>query len=172
MTIRSALLHAVISGGLAARAGLSAVLTPRLKHYLNGKRRAKHDAAGDAGFTLLELLVVMGIMAMLAAVSYPIITGRMATARINIAKTQISQIVTALELYALDTGTFPPQQVGLAGLLQQPTNTPAWRGPYLKKADGLTDPWGRPYNYKFPGTKGAPEVFTTATDTVPALSSD
>jgi general secretion pathway protein G len=175
VTIRSVLLRAVTSAGLAARAGLVAVLTLRLKNHLNVKRQAKRrpgDPARDAGFTLLELLVVMGIMAMLAAVSYPIITGRMVTARINIAKTQISQIVTALELYALDTGTFPPQQVGLAGLLQQPTNTPAWRGPYLKKADGLMDPWGRPYNYKFPGTKGAPEVFTTATDTIPALSSD
>jgi general secretion pathway protein G len=171
VTLRSALILATVFVRSAADAATIGVLTPHLR-----KRRALkprlHDAARDAGFTLLELLVVMGIMAMLAAVSYPIITGRMATARINIAKTQISQIVTALELYALDVGSFPPQQVGLAGLLQQPTNTPAWRGPYLKKADGLNDPWGRPYNYKFPGTKGAPEVFTLATDTVPALSSD
>jgi prepilin-type N-terminal cleavage/methylation domain-containing protein len=73
----------------------------------------------DAGFTLLELLVVMGIIAMLASVSYPVITKRMENARITTAKAQISSITTALELYALDVGTFPPQQVGLVGLLQQ-----------------------------------------------------
>jgi general secretion pathway protein G len=126
----------------------------------------------DSGFTLMELLVVMGIIAMLASVSYPIYSGIMHKARVTTAKAQISSLSQALELYALDVGTFPPQQVGLSGLLQSPTNTPSWRGPYLKKADGLTDPWGRPYNYKFPGTKGQPEVFTLATDTLPALTSD
>jgi general secretion pathway protein G len=126
----------------------------------------------DAGFTLLEMLVVMGIIAMLATVSWASILPRMQQARITTAKAQIASISTALELYALDVGTFPPQQVGLAGLLQPPSNTPSWRGPYLKKADGLTDPWGRPYNYKFPGSKGQPEVFTVATDTIPALTSD
>ena len=139
-------------------------------------RRRKSRSTGrqqphrEAGFTLLELLLVMGIMSMLAAVSYPIITGRMQAARITNAKIQIASISTALEMYALDTGTFPPQQVGLAALLQQPANTPTWRGPYLKA--GLTDPWGTPYNYKFTGGKAAPEVFVSATDKNPAISSD
>ena len=132
-------------------------------------RRQASEIARDAGFTLLELLLVIGIMAMLATVSYPIITGRMQAARIATAKTQISSISTALEMYALDTGTFPPQQVGLTALLQPPVNTPTWRGPYLK--GGLTDPWGTPYNYKFPGRTG-PEVFVAATDKNPAISSD
>ncbi len=165
--LRSVLSFAVKSIRTAACLGLMAA---------RGKTRPKVNAQvrvpKDAGFTLLELLVVMGIIAMLASVSYPIITGRMQSARITTAKAQISSITTALELYALDVGTFPPQQVGLTGLLQQPNNTPSWRGPYLKKADGLTDPWGRPFNYKFPGTKGQPEVFTVATDTAPALSSE
>jgi general secretion pathway protein G len=144
------------------------------------RQRRKHSAPAtlqpaprDAGFTLLELLVVMGIIAMLASVSYPIISKRMFEARITAAKAQIASLTTSLELYALDVGTFPPQQVGLAGLLQQPTNTPSWRGPYLKKAEGLVDPWGRAYNYRYPGSKsGQPEVFTVATDTLPALTSE
>jgi general secretion pathway protein G len=126
----------------------------------------------DAGFTLLELMVVTGIIAMLASFGIPYYLAQRDKARIDFTKAEIQQISTALELYALDIGTFPPQQIGLTGLLQQPTNTPAWRGPYLKKTNGLNDPWGRPYNYKFPGTNGQPEVYTVAFGKIPALSSN
>jgi general secretion pathway protein G len=136
-------------------------------------RQRKKTAVGptprDAGFTLLELMVVTGIIAMLASVAYPFYLDQLLKARIQATKGQIRQISVALELYALDVGSFPPQQVGLTGLLQQPTNTPAWQGPYLKTV-GLMDPWGRPFNYKFPGTNGQPEVYTVAFDKVPAIS--
>jgi general secretion pathway protein G len=138
-------------------------------------RRRKKIARGhiprDAGFTLLELMVVTGIIAMLASVAYPFYLDQLLKARIQATKGQIRQISVALELYALDVGSFPPQQVGLTGLLQQPTNTPAWQGPYLKTV-GLLDPWGRPFNYKFPGTNGQPEVYTVASEKIPAISSN
>jgi general secretion pathway protein G len=131
-------------------------------------RRARPNGTRDAGFTILELMVVMGIMSMLAAVSYPIVSNRMQQGRISAAKLQISGIMTALEMYMLDNGNYPPQQVGLAALLQQPAN--ASRPPYLK--GGLTDPWGSPYNYKLQGSKNGPEVFVTASEKNPAISSD
>ena len=123
--------------------------------------------AGDEGFTLLELLVVLGIIAMLATIAGPQVLRYLGKARTETAKAQISAISTALELYALDTGTFPPQQAGLPALMQQPANVPGWKGPYLKRAEGTIDPWGRPYQYRFPCTKGAPQVFTLGRDNAP-----
>jgi general secretion pathway protein G len=128
--------------------------------------RTKHNTR-DAGFTLIELLVVLGIIAMLATFVGPQVLRYLGKARSDTARAQISAISTALELYALDVGTFPPQQAGLSALIQQPANIPNWRGPYLKRAEGLADPWGRPYNYKFPGSKGAPEVSTLGRDNAP-----
>lgn len=122
------------------------------------------QARREAGFTLLELLVVLGIIALLATLAGPQVLRYLGKARTETAKAQIAAISTALELYALDNGTFPPQQVGLSALMQGPPNVPSWRGPYLKRSEGLFDPWGRPYNYRFPGRRGAPEVFTLGRD--------
>ncbi len=131
------------------------------------KRRSEWRGYREAGFTLLELLVVLGIVALLATIAGPQVLRYLGKARTETAKAQIAAISTALELFALDNGTFPPQQVGLSGLMQAPTNLPAWRGPYLKRAEGLIDPWGRPYQYRFPGRRGTPEVFTLGRDNAP-----
>lgn len=121
----------------------------------------------DAGFTLLELLVVLGIIAMLATIAGPQVLRYLGKARTETAKAQISAITTSLELYALDNGTFPPQQIGLSALVQAPPNMPGWKGPYLKRSEGVIDPWGRPYQYRMPGKKGTPEVFTLGRDNAP-----
>jgi len=120
----------------------------------------------DQGFTLLELLVVLSIIALLATVAGPQVLRYLGKARTETAKAQISAISTALELYALDNSTFPPQQFGLAALMQPPPGATGWKGPYLKSGTGLVDPWGRPYNYRFPGRGGQPEVFTLGRDNV------
>jgi general secretion pathway protein G len=122
--------------------------------------------ARDAGLTLLELLVVLAIISMVAALAAPQVLKYLGRAKTEVAKAQISSIATALELYALDNGGFPAQQTGLVALVQSPQNAPNWRGPYLKKADGLIDPWGRPYEYRFPGVKAQVEVFTLGRDNV------
>jgi general secretion pathway protein G len=124
-------------------------------------------AVVDGGFTLLELLVVLGIIALLATVAAPQVLQYLGKARTETSKAQISSISTALELYALDNGGFPPQPIGLSGLVTQPTNTPRWKGPYLKRAEGLLDPWGRPYQYRMPGRSGQPDVFTLGRDNAP-----
>jgi general secretion pathway protein G len=123
--------------------------------------------ARDAGLTLLELLVVLAIISMVAALAAPQVLKYLGRAKTEVAKAQISSIATALELYALDNGGFPAQQTGLVALVQQPQNAPNWRGPYLKKADGLIDPWGHPYEYRFPGAKTQVEVFSLGRDNVP-----
>jgi general secretion pathway protein G len=129
--------------------------------------RADFETGGQAGFTLLELLVVLGIIALLATVAAPQVLQYLGKARTETAKAQVSAISTALELYSLDNGGFPPQQIGLSGLVTQPQNAPAWKGPYLKRAEGIIDPWGRPYAYRMPGRNQQPEVFTLGRDNAP-----
>jgi general secretion pathway protein G len=121
----------------------------------------------DAGYTLLELLVVMGIIVLLTSVAAPQVLSYLGKARSETAKVQIGSISTALELYALDMGTFPATQSGLRVLVAAPAGNTRWRGPYLKRAEGLVDPWGRPYQYRYPGHAGQPEVFSLGRDNAP-----
>ena len=130
-------------------------------------RRRPLASEDDDGFTLLELLVVLGILALLASFAAPQVQRYMGQARTESARTQLSAISTALELYALDNAGYPSQSVGLASLIQAPPGAVRWRGPYLKKAEGLIDPWGRPYVYRFPAAAGGFQVFTLGRDNAP-----
>jgi general secretion pathway protein G len=121
----------------------------------------------DAGFTLIELLIVLAILALLASLAAPQVMRYLGKARTETAKVQIRAISTALDTYALDNGGYPPPQVGLNALVQQPQGTMRWSGPYLTKAEGLIDPWGRPYQYRVPGRTGAFDVFTLGRDNAP-----
>ncbi len=132
--------------------------------FAKTKSDRHHARRDDAGFTLLELLVVLGILALLAAFAGPQVLRYLGRAKTEAARVQISAISTALELYALENGAFPPQQAGLQALVQAPAGATAWRGPYIKRADGLVDPWGRPYQYRHPGQKTQAEVFTLGRD--------
>jgi len=133
----------------------------------SSKRRTHARHTAEAGFTLLELLVVLGILALLATFAAPQVLRYLGKARTDAARLQINALSSALELYALDNGGFPAQQAGLAALMQPPQGAQRWSGPYLKKAEGLVDPWGRPYQYRVPG-KGQPfEIFTLGRDNAP-----
>lgn len=100
------------------------------------------------GLTLFELLVVLAILAFLAALVAPRVVGYLGRAKSDIAKTQAANLTASLELFFLDFERYPTPEEGLQALVTAPLETVAWRGPYLKDAAGLTDPWGRPYLYE------------------------
>lgn len=124
----------------------------------------QRTAHAEDGYTLIEVLVVIGILALLAAVATPQVLRYLGHARTEAARIQIQSISTALELYLLDNGNYPSQQAGLPALVSRPGEAPRWRGPYLKGRDGLSDPWGRAYQYRIPGRSGPFEVFTLGRD--------
>jgi len=128
------------------------------------RRRKIRTPTAQSGFTLIEVLIVTGILALLATLATPQIIRYFGQARVEAARIQLSAITTAMELYALDNGGYPSQQAGLVALVRAPSGLPGWRGPYLKKAEGLVDPWGRPYGYRIPGRQSAFEVFTLGRD--------
>jgi general secretion pathway protein G len=101
----------------------------------------------DAGYTLLELLVVMGILTILTAFATPQLMGYFGKAKTQSVQLQIENINTALELYYMENGAYPSASVGLKALVEATSEAPRWNGPYLKKAKNLLDPWGRPYQY-------------------------
>lgn len=117
------------------------------------------------GFTLLEIIVVVVIIGILAAVVVPQFMERPGEARITRAKQDIQGVVTALKLYRLDNFTYPNSSQGLDALVTKPSGQPEapnWKGPYLDRIP--KDPWGRPYIYQQPGQHGAFDVSSLGAD--------
>ncbi len=127
-----------------------------------GKRPRRRR--GDEGFTLLEMLVVLAIMGLLAAIIAPQVLKYLGTSRSQTAKVQIQNVDAALQLFRLDVGRFPTQEEGLGALVTAPSTAPGWNGPYLQKSAALNDPWGTPYVYKIPGKHGEIDVYSLGSD--------
>ena len=106
-----------------------------------------------SGFTLVELLVVLAILGMLAALVGPQVLNQLGGAKSKSAAIQIRDFEQALELYKLDVGRFPRSGEGLRALVSQPSGARGWNGPYLKKDDIPDDPWGNPYEYRVSGSR-------------------
>lgn len=121
------------------------------------------------GFTLIEIMVVVVIMGIMAALVVPKLMGRADDARITAAKQDISTIIQALKLYKLDNQHYPTTEQGLQALISKPTGGPAannWKtGGYLDKLP--KDPWGNPYQFLSPGIKGEVDVFSLGADGQP-----
>ena len=130
------------------------------------RRRSRWaGAAQQAGFTLLEVLVVLVILGLLAAVvAGPQIFKYLGTAKSEAAKVQVSQISQALDLYRLEVGRYPTQEESLVALVEAPPGLSKWNGPYLKKKDAIVDPWGRQFLYKVPGEHGDYDLYTLGAD--------
>lgn len=120
------------------------------------------------GFTLIEIMVVITILGVLAALIVPRVVGRTDDARIAAAKQDIASIMQALKLYRLDNGRYPTTDQGLQALITKPTTEPQpsnWKqGGYLERSTVPSDPWGEPYKYLNPGVKGEIDVFSLGRD--------
>ena len=103
----------------------------------------------QAGFTLVEMLLVLVILGVLAAIVYPRVAGRGEQARVTAAQTQIGAFKTVLDLFEADNGYYPKGRNGLQDLLVKPRDATNWRGPYLDSIP--KDPWGNDYIYECPG---------------------
>ena len=128
-----------------------------------GRRKAHLSVAG---FTLLELLVVVVIIGLLAGFVAPRYFGQVGKSEVNVAKAQLDALEKALDQFRLDTGHYPNTELGLKALVERPTNEPKWNGPYLRKAIPL-DPWGKPYVYRIPGEKGDFDLLSFGKDGQP-----
>jgi general secretion pathway protein G len=126
----------------------------------------------ERGFTLLELLVVLAILGLLAAIVGPQVIKYLGSSKTQTARVQSKNIVAALTLFKLDNGRYPNSDEGLQALLKAPSSATMWNGPYLPDQGALTDPWGKPYLMKQPGEHGEVDVYSLGSDNVPGGSGE
>ena len=126
----------------------------------------------EQGYTLLELLVVLAIIALLVGFVAPKMIGYLGKAKADAAKVQLHNVATALDLYRLDVGQYPTEGQGLIALLEKPSGADGWSGPYLQKSSGTLDPWGQPYIYKEPGQHGEYDLLSYGADKQPGGEGD
>lgn len=103
--------------------------------------------ASEEGYTLLELLVVILILALIVAIAAPKVIGYFSSSKTHAAEIQIANIAASLDLYRLDVRRYPSQEEGLKALVEKPAAAKNWDGPYLTRRDGIVDPWDAPYLY-------------------------
>ena len=126
--------------------------------------RKRGGKAGEDGFTLVEMLVVITIIGMIMALVGPRVLNYLSESRVKAAKIQIQSFSSALDLFCLDAGRFPSSSEGLAALVRPVSGVTAWNGPYVKGGTVPNDPWGNAYVYKQPGEQAAYEIRSLGSD--------
>lgn len=126
--------------------------------------RKPFEPRSEDGFTLLELLVVLAILGLLAAIVGPQAIRYLGSSKTQTAQVQVKNVAAALQLYRLDVGRYPTNEEGLQALLKAPPSASMWNGPYLPDSSAITDPWGKPYLLKAPGDHGEADVYSLGSD--------
>lgn len=107
----------------------------------------------EAGFTLLEILVVIAILGLLIGLVAPAALRQLGGAKVSVAKQSIERLGAVLDLYKLDVGSYPTTEQGLQALVERPTGVNVWNGPYVKGDKVQVDPWNRPFIYRAPSSR-------------------
>jgi general secretion pathway protein G len=125
-----------------------------LRWVWTGNREcADTELQREAGFTLLELLVVIVIIGLLVGLVAPAALRQLGGARVSITKQSIERLGSILDMYKLDVGSYPSTSDGLEALVVKPADADNWNGPYVKAENGLLDPWRHPYVYRSPSDR-------------------
>jgi general secretion pathway protein G len=128
----------------------------------SGSRR--HARRAEAGFTLVEMLVVITIIGLIMGLVGPRVLVFLGNSKVKAAKLQIESFASSLDLFYLDVGRYPTASEGLAALAQRPDNATIWNGPYLKTGAVPPDPWGHTYVYRVPAERGPYQIVSLGSD--------
>ena len=128
------------------------------------RRQRRRASGGEAGFTLVEILVVITIIGLIMALVGPRVLNYLAESKVKAARIQVESFASSLDLFYLDAGRYPTSSEGLAALAQRPGGIDAWNGPYLRTGAVPNDPWGHAYVYRSPGEHGAYDIVSYGAD--------
>ena len=130
----------------------------------NSSNRAQPKRDGSAGFTLVELLVVLVILGLVMGLVGPRVLNYLTSSRTRTAALQVTSFKSSLDLFFLDVGRYPSKAEGLKALVEKPGSADNWNGPYLQQAAVPADPWGNPYQYAVPGEKAPYRISSFGAD--------
>ena len=126
----------------------------------------------DQGFSLMELLVALVILALIVGLVAPQVLGYLGRAKSQTAGVQIDNLKTSLSLYLVDMGRYPSASEGLDALVKAPMGSTTWRGPYIEDGTLPADPWGNAYRYELPADGTKPRIFSLGQDNAPGGEGD
>ncbi len=129
----------------------------------SGRRKRRKDT-GEAGFTLVEMLVVITIIGLIMGLIGPRVLNYLNESKVKTARIQLQSFSSALDLFYLDAGRYPSTAEGLSALVQRTPGVAAWNGPYLKGGSVPNDPWNHPYVYRAPGDRGPYDIVSYGSD--------
>jgi general secretion pathway protein G len=131
------------------------------RRVLNSARRRRNR---EAGFTLVEILVVITIIGLIMALVGPRVLNYLAESKVKAARIQVESFASSLDLFYLDAGRYPSTSEGLVALAQRPGGIETWNGPYLRTGLVPNDPWGHAYIYRSPGEHGPYDIISLGSD--------